>query len=240
MNVIMFCAGLNPELRPFTDFKPKCLLPIDKKSILFHNLDWLENQNFKNVTLVQSFCAPQMEIELRKYKGSINIRPVTEKILRGTANGILDYTLGFEEDVIIMNGDNIYDFDLRKMYEFHQKSRNECTLAIHDVTKGERNKSVVKLTENGMIDNYIPRPTFKFKSPTATNAGICVMNPKFRNRINLRRDHDFWVHTMKRHYEDVYPFKVNGITCINSPDEYAKINKTYKSIDHFFVGHERY
>ena len=48
MNVIMFCAGLNPELRPFTDYKPKCLLPISNKSILFHNLDWLERQNFKN------------------------------------------------------------------------------------------------------------------------------------------------------------------------------------------------
>ena len=48
MNVIMFCAGLNPELRPFTDYKPKCLLPINNKSILFHNLDWLERQNFKN------------------------------------------------------------------------------------------------------------------------------------------------------------------------------------------------
>ena len=49
----MFCAGLNPELRPFTDYKPKCLLPINKKSILFHNLDWLERQNFKNVTLIR-------------------------------------------------------------------------------------------------------------------------------------------------------------------------------------------
>ena len=142
----MFCAGLNPELRPFTDFKPKCLLPISNKPILFHNLDWLERQNFKNVTLIQSFCAPQMELELKKYKGSVNVKPMTEKVLLGTAKGILDYTLGVDDDVIIMNGDNIYDFDLRKMYDFHQKSQNSCTLGIHDVKKGEKHKSVVKLT----------------------------------------------------------------------------------------------
>lgn len=240
MNVIMFCAGLNPELRPFTDFKPKCLLPISNKPILFHNLDWLERQNFKNVTLIQSFCAPQMELELKKYKGSVTVKPMTEKVLLGTAKGILDYTLGVDDDVIIMNGDNIYDFDLRKMYDFHQKSRNSCTLGIHDVKKGEKHKSVVKLTEHGMIENYIPRPTFKFKAPTAVNAGICVLNPKFRQKINLRRDHDFWVHTLKRNSDDIYPFRINGVTCIDSADEYVRVNNTFSSIDHFFVGHERY
>ena len=236
----MFCAGLNPELRPFTDCKPKCLLPINNKSILFHNLEFLERQNIYNVSLVQSYFASQIELELKKYTGNVNVKPITEKILRGTATGILEYTLGLEDDVIIINGDNLYDIDLRKMYEFHQKSRNICTLGIHDVKKGERHKSVVKLTEFGMIENYIPRPTFKFKGPTAVNAGICVLNPKFRQKINLRRDHDFWVHTLKRNYEDVYPFRVNGVTCIDSADEYARVNNTYSSIDHFFVGHERY
>jgi mannose-1-phosphate guanylyltransferase len=236
----MFCAGLNPELRPFTDYSPKCLLPINNKSILFHNLEFLEKHNFKNVTLVQSFCAPQMELALKKYTGNVNIRPITEKILLGTARGILDYTLGEEEDIIILNGDNVYNFDLRRMYEFHQTHKHLCTLGIHDVRKGEKHKSVVKLTEHGMIDNYIPRPTFKFKGPTVVNAGICIMNPKFRSKISLKRDHDFWKHTLKRTYDQIYPFRINGVTCIDSADEYARVNNTYRSIDHFFVGHERY
>ena len=57
---------------------------------------------------------------------------------------------------------------------------------------------------------------------------------------NLRRDHDFWVHTLKRNFEDIYPFRINGVTCIDSADEYARVNNTFSSIDHFFVGHERY
>ena len=144
----MFCAGLNPELRPFTDYKPKCLLPINKKSILFHNLDFLEKQNFKNLTLVQSFCYPQMEIELKKYKGNVNVKPMTEKILIGTAKGVLDYTLGLDDDVIIMNGDNIYDFDLRKMFDIHQKSKNLCTNVICD--------SLTNISENLSKQSFLP------------------------------------------------------------------------------------
>ena len=41
-------------------------------------------------------------------------------------------------------------------------------------------------------------------------------------------------------FEDIYPFRINGVTCIDSADEYARVNNTFSSIDHFFVGHERY
>ena len=30
------------------------------------------------------------------------------------------------------------------------------------------------------------------------------------------------------------------VTCIDSADEYVRVNNTFSSIDHFFVGHERY
>ena len=236
----MFCAGLNPELRPFTDYKPKCLLPINHKPILYQNLEFLERNKLNNVYIVQSFCTAQMEIAIKNYKGGVKVQPITEKTLLGTARGILDYTLGVEDDIIIMNGNNLYDFDLRAMLEHHQNGRNACTLAIHDTNRHEKHKSVVKLTEFGMIDNYIPRPTFKFKGPTAVNAGICIIKPKFRTRINLKKDHCFWKDTLKRYYDEVYPYRINGVTNINSPDEYARMNNTYRSIDHFFVGHERY
>ena len=37
------------------------------------------------------------------------------------------------------------------------------------------------------------------------------------------------------------PYKLTeGVTCINSASEYARVNQTYGSIDHFFLGHERY
>jgi mannose-1-phosphate guanylyltransferase len=240
VNVIMFCAGLHPELRPFTDYNPKCLLPINKKSILYHNLNLLERYNFKSVIVVQSFCAPQMVLALQKYTGTVNVKQITERTILGTARSIVNYMLGVDEDVIIMNGDNIYNFDLRELYDFHLKSRNSCTLGIHDVTKGESRKSVIKLTGHGMIDKYITRPNFKFKIPTTVNAEICVMNPKFREKIDVRKDYDFWTQTLKRNSDDICPFRINGVTSIDSADEYARIHNTYNSIDHFFAGRERY
>ena len=49
--VILLCGGLNIELRPFTDYTPKCLLPIKNKTILEWNLEWLEKNKFHNVII---------------------------------------------------------------------------------------------------------------------------------------------------------------------------------------------
>ena len=239
--VILLCGGLNIELRPFTDYTPKCLLPIKNKTILEWNLEWLEKNNFKNVIINESFCIPQMELAIKKYKGSLKIQQRTEKILLGTAQSVYEYSFGLDEDFIVINGDNLYNFDLRKMYESHLKTDANCTVAIHDTTKHEKNKSVVKLTENGMIEKIIPRSTFKFKKPTAVFAGVGVVKPKFREQINLRKDVDFWSNTLSRKSEQLIPYKINeGLTCFNSPSEYNRINETYRTIDHFFIGHERY
>jgi len=239
--VILLCGGLNIELRPFTDYTPKCLLPIENKTILEKNLEWLATNNFNNVIVNESFCIPQMELAVKKYNGPVKIQERTERTLLGTAQSVFNYSFGLEEDFIVLNGDNVYDFDLRKLYETHVKNKSMCTLAIHDVSKYERHKSVVKLSERGTIEKIIARPSFKFKKPTTTNAGVCVLNPSFRNKINPKTDIDFWKNTLVKRYEHILPYKLTeGVTCINSASEYARVNQTYGSIDHFFLGHERY
>ncbi len=239
--VILLCGGLNIELRPFTDYTPKCLLPIKNKTILEWNLEWLEKNKFHNVIINESFCIPQMELAIKKYKGPIKIKQRTEKILLGTAQSVYEYTFGLDEDFLVVNGDNLYNFDLRKMYDFHMRQQSTSTVAIHDTTKHEKNKSVVKLTDTGMIEKIIPRSNFKFKKPTAVFAGVGIFKSNFRDQINLRKDVDFWTNTLTRKSEQLLPYKITeGLTCFNSPMEYNRINETYSSIDHFFVGHERY
>ena len=81
----MTCAGINTELRPFTDMMPKCLLPINGKSILHHNLDWLQKHDVDEVTISTSYYSNQIELALKKYQSKqmtilkklINIRILT-------------------------------------------------------------------------------------------------------------------------------------------------------------------
>lgn len=235
--VILLCGGLNIELRPFTDYTPKCLLPIKNKTILEWNLEWLEKNKFKNVIVNESFCIPQMELAIKKYKGGLHIKEKRERTLLGTAQSVYEYSFGLDEDIIVVNGDNLYNFDLRTMYDFHLKQKSsECTLGIHDSVTHEQHKSVVKLNDYGMIEKIISRSNFKFKKPTAVIAGVCILKPSFRNNINLRKDVDLWQNTLSRKIDRIVPYKIkDGVKNINTPFEYSKHNQTYRSIDHFFI-----
>ena len=64
----MTCAGMNTELRPFTDMMPKCLLPVKAKPILFHNLEWLQKYDIDEVIITTSYHHNQIELALKKYQ----------------------------------------------------------------------------------------------------------------------------------------------------------------------------
>ena len=79
MKVLMACAGINIELRPFTDMMPKCLLPIKGKSILFHNLNWLQKYDIDEVVVTASYHANQIEIALKKSLKFLNV--ITQQVI---------------------------------------------------------------------------------------------------------------------------------------------------------------
>ena len=69
----MACAGMNTELRPFTDMMPKCLLPVKSKQILFHNLEWLQKFDIDEIVITTSYHHNQIELALRKFGSFIII-----------------------------------------------------------------------------------------------------------------------------------------------------------------------
>ena len=90
----MACAGMNTELRPFTDMMPKCLLPVKAKPILFHNLEWLKKFDISEVVITTSYYHNQIELALNKFQFenfnetnfSINIHKQTGSV--GTAQSL--------------------------------------------------------------------------------------------------------------------------------------------------------
>ena len=95
MKVLMTCAGINTELRPFTDMMPKCLLPINGKSILTQNLDWLQKFDIDEVIVSTSYYANQIDLALRKYQSNYKLTIHRQPKIIGTARTLknLQYKL---------------------------------------------------------------------------------------------------------------------------------------------------
>ena len=68
MKAVLLAAGKGERLRPLTDSKPKCLLPVGGKPLLLHWLERLENYGINEVLVNGHYRAQQLEDFLKSVK----------------------------------------------------------------------------------------------------------------------------------------------------------------------------
>lgn len=186
MRVLMTCAGINTELRPFSDMMPKCLLPINGKPILFHNLDWLHKFNVEGIVISASYRYNQLKLTLDKYKSSIPIHLHREPKIVGTAQTLKMMHYKFDnEPFVFLHGDNLYDFDLEKAYENHMKKRKSISLICHKGKGIHKNKNIVKMKENDdkTVDKIIVKPFHTSEYEMILTSGAFIANPSLTSKI---------------------------------------------------------
>jgi len=59
--VLILAAGQGTRLRPYTNNKPKCLVPLAGKTLLQRQLRTLQDNNIKQIHIATGFCKDQIE-----------------------------------------------------------------------------------------------------------------------------------------------------------------------------------
>jgi len=178
MKVIILCAGYATRLYPLTENTPKPLLPVGNKPIL----DWIlgrvqKVQDVQAVYLVsnQKF-AGHFETWAAKVKYPWPIEVVndhtTSNETRLGAIGDLAYVIKTKKidpcDLLVIAGDNFFDFDLASFVDFGKKKRPHGIIAVYDVMDKELAKryGLVRTDAEGKILEFQEKPP----QPTTTLA----------------------------------------------------------------------
>ena len=111
-DVIILGAGVGSRLRPLTDSIPKLLVEVSGKTILGRALEvLLPSPEVRSVTIVVGYRGDQIESAVRDLSSKIRI--VRNHSYEQTNNMHSLYlalaTLDMKHDVVIMNGDCVYD-----------------------------------------------------------------------------------------------------------------------------------
>ncbi len=141
MDALILCGGFATRLEPITLFVPKPLLPIHGKPIVDHIVDGIEELEINRYVLsTNRKFSDQFDYwkSNRKNPGD-RIEIVVEPSMHngekfGAIKGI-NYTIekaGLDDDVLIVAGDNYYNFGLDKVIEEFNKHR-KVTIAVHDI-----------------------------------------------------------------------------------------------------------
>ena len=237
MKVLMTCAGMNTELRPFTDMMPKCLLPVKAKPILFHNLEWLQKNHIDEVIITTSYHHIQIELALKKYQieglFSVDLKINIHKQSGGVGSAQSLKTLSHKldgDDFLFLDGGNLYNFDIEKYYSNHKNNGKLISILSHMTMEDSKYKNFIKY-KNGSdeIEKITVKPDYKMNKELLATSGTCYLNPMIFDVIE-KKDRHLFDNVIPKQLENINVIVDNGsIQFINSKKEYMSISKTWSS-----------
>jgi glucose-1-phosphate thymidylyltransferase len=170
MKVVLLCAGYATRLYPLTKDKPKPLLPIGDRPILEWILDKVaEIKGVEKVYIVTNHrFASQFEEWAKTLHYDWPVITIDDQTTtnenRLGAIGDLAYVtkqgnIG-DEDMLVLAGDNFFDFDLASFIAYSKKRRPHPVTAIYDVQDRELAKQygLVKIDGDGRVFEFFEKP----------------------------------------------------------------------------------
>jgi MurNAc alpha-1-phosphate uridylyltransferase len=134
MKAMLFAAGLGTRLKPFTDHSPKALVEVNNKTLLEHNIRYLQRFGIYDVIINVHHFADKIGQALSDNDGfgsNISISDERGEILE-TGGGLKKAAAYFEHDVsfVVMNVDVLTNLDLAKMIAANNSAGCIGTLAV--------------------------------------------------------------------------------------------------------------
>lgn len=132
---MILAAGLGTRFKPWTDLHPKALAPVNGKSLLQRNIEYLRQYGIEEVVVNVHHFAGQIVGALAANKGwgcRYWISDETAAVLE-TGGGLKKARAFLEgSSFVLMNVDILTDMDLSAMIADHFRNRPLATLAVTD------------------------------------------------------------------------------------------------------------
>ena len=127
MKAMIFAAGLGTRFKPLTDKHPKALALVNGKSLLQHNIEYLQLYGISDVVVNVHHFANQIIEAVEKNRGwgsNIMISDESSELLE-TGGGLLKAKnlLQDGEPFITLNADFLTDLDIKNLVVYH-KNKN--------------------------------------------------------------------------------------------------------------------
>ena len=131
---MIFAAGLGTRFKPWTDKHPKALAPVNGKSLLQRNVEYLQQHGIKDVIVNIHHFGKQVIDAIKQNNGwgsDIVISDETNELLE-TGGGLLKAKDLFDRGTrfITCNVDILTDLDLNKLLAFHEEHKPLISFAV--------------------------------------------------------------------------------------------------------------
>jgi len=174
VKAIILAGGKGTRGKPYTNYFPKAMTPIDGKPLIDYVVRYLNSFEFINeIIIISDFrgLGGQIKNYYHNSKTSKKISFVQDS-QSGTGGDLLhiDKRLKNESEFILWFVDNLSAIDLKKMYEFFKEKKSSACIATRIKRKEETGFAIV---EKGIIKEFKEKPTMKL--PMSECLGVYIL-----------------------------------------------------------------
>ena len=179
ISVLLLAAGCGTRLQPYTNSWPKCLMPINGKSLLEYWLDSVRQLSSATVLVNTHYLADTVQSFLDRPVFKPWVKGVHEPDLRGTAGTLRTnaQALG-DTTTLLAHADNFCQCDFSDFLMFHQTSRpKHCPITMMTFnTQTPTTCGIVELDKNAVVIGFHE----KVKNPPGNlaNGAVYLLEPE--------------------------------------------------------------
>ncbi len=205
MKTIILSGGLGYRLKEETEFKPKPMVLIGDKPILWHIMKIYAHYGFNDFIIALGYKGDYIKQYFLNQKQlihdfTLHTKSGSVRIHKSDGNTADDFKITFvdtgeetlpgerilrlknyipkeDKNFMVTYGDGVSDVNIKELVKFHKKQNTIGTITgVHPRSK----YGLLKLNENSIVDSFIEKPVLKER----TNGGFMIFKREFFKYIN--------------------------------------------------------
>jgi mannose-1-phosphate guanylyltransferase/phosphomannomutase len=191
MKAVIMAGGFGTRIQPLTGSMPKPMIPLFNRPIMLHIVELLKKYDITDLVLLlyhQPFYIKNFFRDGSDF--GVKISYVTPIADMGTAGAVKAAEKYLDERFLVISGDLLTDFNLKKIIDFHDDRKAKATITLTSV-KDPLQFGVVITDKEKRITQFLEKPGWGEVISDTINTGIYVLEPEILKYIPAGENFDF-------------------------------------------------
>tara|TARA_B100001063_G_C16766350_1_gene558883 strand:- start:1499 stop:2218 length:720 start_codon:yes stop_codon:yes gene_type:complete len=213
LNALLLSAGFGTRLGSITKSKPKCLVKINKQTLIDIWIKKLKNTEINKIYINTHFMSNLVKAHIHKYhKENKKIIIIEENKILGTSNTIRkNINLFKKEKLLLIHTDNYTNFNINYLINSDKKKPRNCGLTMLSfITNQPEKTGTLFMNEDKVLSKYFHKDSKSLSK--MGNGAIYILSKKFLKNYELefKNDYDFSKDIIPKQLGKAYIYKTKS------------------------------
>jgi mannose-1-phosphate guanylyltransferase len=227
MKALILAGGEGRRLKPLAGDLPKCLVPVQGRPFIEHQIELLRSQGVEEFVLCVGLGAPMVEETLGDGSAlGVSVSYSSEEVPLGTAGAVKNASSFIDDTFFCVNGDTLVEFSLAEMEESHSRVGAMASILSREV-EDATGRGILEIGPRGEILSFQEKS--RSASPALINCGVYLMEREVLEHIppgqKVSLETEVFPGLVSPRSKLVAFITKGAFVDIGTPDEYVRIKE---------------